>query len=147
MFLGEYSYTIDDKGRVSIPAKMREVLEHEYNGRLILTRELDGCLAIYPGEEWEKVAASIKERVSLADRDGRRLHRDFFRRATECSLDSHGRIALPPAYREHAKIQKDVVIWGIDNRIEIWAKEVQASYDTQAEPIEDLVQKVGSLQI
>lgn len=148
MFLGEYSFAIDDKGRVSIPSKMRDELEHEYSGSLILTHGLDGCLALYPEEEWEKVAANLKELVSLADRNGRRLHRVFFRSAIECSLDSHGRVAIPPAYREYAKIQKEVTIFGSENRIEIWGKEALEIYDSQADQsLEDLVQKVESLQV
>jgi MraZ protein len=153
MFIGEYNVCIDSKGRVCIPAKMREVFVQKYSAsKMILTLGLDGCLALYPYEEWEKIALNLKQKIPSSLSDGRILERVFFRNAVECSLDKQGRIIIPPKLRKSALIIKDVVIIGVQNRIEIWSKEGIEAYDADfedssiSESLETLYDHIGNLQ-
>ncbi|HIE28804.1 TPA: division/cell wall cluster transcriptional repressor MraZ [Candidatus Poribacteria bacterium] len=153
MFIGEYNVSIDSKGRVCIPAKIREIIAQKYNdGKMILTLGLDGCLALYPYEEWEKIAMNLKQKIPLSLRTGRILERSFFRNAIECSIDKQGRIVIPPKLRRAALIIKDVVIIGVQNRMEIWSKEAIETYDVEfedssiGESLEELYDRIGNLQ-
>ncbi len=121
MFLGRFEHTIDEKGRISIPSRFREILKGGYNERLIITT-YDGCLYLYPETEWKKLAdkALTFDFVLPKDKEFMRL---FFSGAMECSLDKLGRILIPPPHREYAGIKKDVIFAGMLKRIEIWAKE------------------------
>lgn len=153
MFIGEHNACIDNKGRVCIPAKIREVIAQKYSGsKMILTLGLDGCLALYPYEEWEKIANNLKQKIPISLSAGRVLERVFFRNAVECSLDRQGRIIIPPKLRKSALIIKEVVIIGVQNRIEIWSKEAIGAYDADfedssiSESLEDLYDRIGNLQ-
>ncbi|MFQ6040838.1 MAG: division/cell wall cluster transcriptional repressor MraZ [Candidatus Poribacteria bacterium] len=153
MFIGEYNVCIDNKGRVCIPAKIREVIVQKYNGsKMILTPGLDSCLALYPYEEWEKIAMNLKQKIPVSLRTGRILERSFFRNAIECSIDKQGRIVIPPKLRRAALIIKEVVIIGVQNRMEIWGKEAIETYDVESEDssigesLEELYDRIGNLQ-
>ena len=121
MFRGRFDYSIDDKGRVSLPAKFREVLSANYDERLIITT-FDQCLWAYPIPEWqvieEKIAAlpQFKSQVKA-------LQRVFVSGAVECPLDKQGRIIIPPTLRDYGGLKKEVVFVGMTKRIEIWSKE------------------------
>lgn len=121
MFRGRFDYSIDDKGRVSLPAKFREVLSANYDERLIITT-FDQCLWAYPIPEWqaieEKIAAlpQFKSQVKA-------LQRVFVSGAAECPLDKQGRIIIPPTLRDYGGLKKEVVFVGMTKRIEIWSKE------------------------
>ena len=121
MFTGRYEYSIDDKSRVSIPAKFREVLSSSADSRLILTI-LDGCIVAYPYQEWlhiqDKVSASGPMR-----KEQQAFLRYFYSGATECTFDKLGRILIPQTLKADAHIQKNVVIVGVGKKIEVWAKE------------------------
>ncbi len=121
MFAGRYEYSIDDKSRVSIPAKFREALSSSADSRLILTN-LDGCIVAYPYQEW----LNIQDKVSASGpmrKETRAFLRYFYSGATECTLDKLGRILIPQALKTDAHIQKNVVIVGVGKKIEVWAKE------------------------
>ena len=118
MFMGEYNHTIDAKGRLIIPAKFRETLGEEF----ILTRGLDGCLSIYPMDEWESFEEKLKA-LPLTDKNARAFLRFFVAGATSCELDRQGRILIPSALREFAGLEKEVVLTGNLTRIEVWSKE------------------------
>lgn len=121
MFLGRYEHTIDEKGRISIPAKFREILKVKYDERLIITT-MDGCLYAYPYQEWKEIEdkASNFEVIRPEDRHFMRI---FFSGAMECPIDRLGRIILPPTHREYAGILKEVIFAGMLKRIEVWSKE------------------------
>jgi len=125
MFRGRFEYTIDDKGRTSLPAKFREVLSANYDERLILTT-FDNCLWAYPVQEWsvieEKIAAlpQFKSEVKA-------LQRVFVSGAVECTLDKQGRLVIPPTLRDYAGLKKDILFVGMTKRIEIWSKEKWSS--------------------
>lgn len=121
MFRGRFDYTIDDKGRTSLPAKFREVLSSNYDERLIITT-FDNCLWAYPVAEWqaieEKIAALPQFRAEV-----KALQRVFVSGAVECPLDKQGRMVIPPTLRSYAGLKKEIVFVGMTKRIEIWAKE------------------------
>jgi len=117
MFIGEYAHSLDDKGRVIIPAKFRDRLHGA-----VLTKGPDGCLCIYPSEEWERVANEARERSRQGPRE-RQAARAFFAGATEADPDKQGRVALPQNLREFARLDRDVVVAGVFSRIEIWDRE------------------------
>ena len=118
MFMGEYNHTIDAKGRLIIPAKFRETLGEEF----ILTKGLDGCLSIYPMDEWESFEEKLKA-LPLTDKNARAFLRFFVAGATSCELDRQGRILIPSTLREFAGLEKEVVLTGNLTRIEVWSKE------------------------
>ena len=118
MFMGEYSHTIDAKGRLIIPSKFREQLGEEF----ILTKGLDGCLSIFPQDEWKVFEEKLKA-LPLTNKNARTFSRFFVSSATSCELDKQGRILVPSTLREFAGLEKDVVLTGIITRIEIWSKE------------------------
>ena len=118
MFMGEYNHIIDAKGRLIIPAKFRELLGEEF----VLTKGLDGCLFIYPMDEWEAFEEKLKA-LPLNDKNARAFLRFFVASATACELDKQGRILVPQTLREFAGLEKDVVLTGNLNRVEVWSKE------------------------
>lgn len=141
MFIGEYSHSVDTKGRVSVPAKFREELGDSF----ILTKGLDNCLFIYSMDEWKILESKLKQ-LPLTNRDARAFVRFFFSGATECGLDSQGRIRIPTNLREHATLEKEATIIGVGTRIEIWSNEEwqeynnddNLSYDEIASKMEEL---------
>ena len=118
MFMGEYSHTIDTKGRLIIPSKFREELGETF----VVTKGLDGCLFVFSDEEWKAFEIKLKS-LPLTNKNARQFARFFVAGATPCELDKKGRILLPATLREFAGLEKDVVLTGMLNRIEIWSKE------------------------
>lgn len=117
MFMGEYHHTIDEKGRIIIPAKLRESLGEEF----VVTKGLDNCLFIYPKEEWNNVINKYKELPNT--RDARNFLRVFLSGATVSVFDKQGRINIVPSLVKFAALQKECVIIGVNERLEIWSKE------------------------
>ena len=116
--MGEYNHTIDAKGRLIIPARFRELLGEEF----ILTKGLDGCLSIYPMDAWEVFETKLRA-LPLTNKNARTFTRFFVAGATNCELDKQGRILVPQTLREFAGLEKEVVLTGNLDRIEIWSKE------------------------
>lgn len=121
MFRGRFEHTIDSKGRVSIPAKYRELLLEEHDERLIITN-FDRCLVAYPYEEWRNVEEKINS-LSMVKKEAKAFQRFFVSGATECPIDKLGRILIPPTLRSYAQLEKDVVFAGMLKKFEIWSKE------------------------
>lgn len=128
MFMGEFHHTIDSKGRIIVPAKLRENLGEQF----IVTRGLEGCLFIYPKNEWEHIINKYKELPDTKDR--RYFMRIFLSGATVCELDKQGRINIPAPLVQYSKLIKDCLIIGVDERLEIWSKE---SWETFIDENED----------
>ncbi len=118
MFMGEYNHTIDAKGRLIIPSKFRELLGEES----VMTKGLDGCLFIFPMNEWEAFEKKLRA-LPLTNKDARTFSRFFVSGAAVCELDKQGRILVPQTLREFAGLDKDVVLTGNLERIEVWSKE------------------------
>ncbi len=125
MFIGEYCHSVDVKGRMSIPAKFREKLGENF----ILTKGLDNCLFIYSMDEWGILEDKLKQ-LPLANKNARAFVRFFFSGATECELDSQGRIRITSNLREHANLQKDAAIIGVGTRVEIWSSDEWQKYNS-----------------
>ena len=121
MFRGRFDYSIDAKGRLSIPAKFREILSTSYDARLIVTN-FDQCLWAYPVAEWLELERKVGALPQFLD-EVKALQRVFISAATECPIDKPGRILMPASLREYAGIERDVVLVGMTKRIEIWSKE------------------------
>ncbi|XJZ28401.1 division/cell wall cluster transcriptional repressor MraZ [Bacillota bacterium Lsc_1132] len=128
MFMGEYHHSIDNKGRMIVPSKFREELGEVF----IITRGLDQCLFGYPQSEWKLIEEKLKA-LPLTKKDARAFTRFFFSGATESELDKQGRINIPAPLLQYAKLEKECVILGVSNRIEIWSKPIWEEYFTQSE--------------
>ncbi len=115
MFLGEFEHNIDDKGRLTIPAKFRDELE----GGVVITRGLDGCLWAYSRSEWEVVAEKIAK-MPTTNRAARNFARFMFSSAFDSVPDRQGRVLVPQNLREYAGITNETIIIGVMNRVEIW---------------------------
>ncbi|MFA5603616.1 MAG: division/cell wall cluster transcriptional repressor MraZ [Bacilli bacterium] len=116
MFMGEFHHSIDDKGRLIIPSKVR----YELGEKFIITRGLDNCLFIYPMNEWNNIITKYRELPNT--KDARNFMRFFLSGATECELDKQGRIKIPVPLIASAHLEKDCVIIGVNDRLEIWSK-------------------------
>ena len=115
MFLGEFIHTIDDKGRLTIPAKFRADLA----AGLVVTRGIDRCLAIYALGEWERLAERVSA-LPLTDRRARAFRRLVFANASDAIPDRQGRVLLPPRLREYAGLDSEVIVTGLNTYIEVW---------------------------
>ena len=128
MFIGEYTYSIDEKKRLAIPPKFRQLLSK----KAVVTRGLDQCLFLYPAKEWEKLAKRLSE-LPLAQADARGFARLMLTGAMEVDLDGLGRILVPDYLKSYASLGKKVVVAGVYNRVEIWDEEKWTAYKEQAE--------------
>lgn len=118
MFMGEYSHTIDAKGRIIVPAKFRESLGDNF----VVTKGLDNCLFVYTSEDWLKFEEKLRT-LPLTNKDARKFTRFFLAGAAEMEIDKQGRILIPSVLREFAALTKEVVFVGVGSRIEIWDRE------------------------
>lgn len=143
MFLGEYNHSIDVKGRLIVPAKFREELGDQF----IVTKGLDGCLYIYPNNEWEEFEKKLSE-LPMGKSDIRKMVRFFLSAATQVEVDKQGRILVPGNHREYAGLEKDVVFAGVGKKIEIWSK---SKWDSTAtfdyEDMDDVAERMADLGI
>jgi len=139
MFLGEFAHTIDDKGRLTIPARFRDDLE----SGVVVTRGLDGCLWAYSRFEWEQLAQKITQ-MPTTNQAARNFSRFMFSSASDSIPDRQGRILVPQNLRDYAGIQNDTVVIGVMNRLELWNPEKWAQVVAEVE--EDPEAIVAQLQ-
>lgn len=142
MFMGEYNHTIDAKGRLIVPAKFREILGDNF----IVTKGLDGCLFVYPNDEWTRFEEKLKS-LPLTNKNARQFTRFFLAGAAACEVDKQGRILLPQVLREFASLEKDVVLVGVASRIEIWSRErwdeSMNAYDGDMDEVAENMESLG----
>ncbi|SHJ35434.1 division/cell wall cluster transcriptional repressor MraZ [Hespellia stercorisuis] len=117
MLLGEFNHSIDDKGRLIIPAKLRE----ELGESLVICKGLEGCLFVYSQDEWESFVDKL-ETLPLMNKAARTFKRYFFGSASDSTFDKQGRVLIKPELREAAGLEKDVVLVGVQDHVEIWDK-------------------------
>ena len=141
MFMGEYSHTIDAKGRIIVPAKFRESLGDNF----VVTKGLDNCLFVYTKEDWLRFEEKLRT-LPLTNKDARKFTRFFLAGAAEMEVDKQGRILIPSVLREFAALEKDVVFVGVGSRIEIWNRarwdESISGYD---DDMDEVVENMDSL--
>lgn len=125
LFIGEYEHNLDVKGRVSMPAKLREDISEKF----VVTKGLDGCLFAYSLTEWNNFEEKLKT-LPLTNKNARDFVRFFLSGAIECEIDKQGRFLIPNNLRIYAKLEKELVIIGVGTRIEIWDKKLWQNYSS-----------------
>lgn len=147
MFIGEYYHSLDKKGRLIIPSKFREILSEKYEDKFVITRGLDNCLFLYPPDEWREIERKIKN-LPMSNKNVRAYKRYLTSGAVECVLDKQGRVMIPQNLRQYAHIEKDVVLIGVSEKIEIWGKENWQAYNKKTEEsIEEITQEMSQFQV
>ena len=138
VMMGEFSHSLDDKGRITIPARLREDLDAHF----VMTKGLDGCLFLYPMGEWHKLEERLKA-LPLTNANARAFQRLFLAGAQDVEMDRQSRVTIPPRLREFAGVNKDVVLVGVSNRVELWSQENWQTYQTKAQAgYEDVAEKM-----
>ena len=127
-FSGEYDCKVDAKGRMVLPAKIKAKLPESHNKEVVVSRGLDPCLVVYAMPEWNKKVAVISSLNENEGEDVRNFQRNFFRGSSEIDLDNNGRLLLPKSMMRYAGIEKEVVVVGVGNKVEIWNPERYDNY-------------------
>ncbi len=140
MLMGEYEHSLDAKGRLIMPAKLRQ----DVGDKFILSKGLDGCLFAFSMQEWLNFENKLKS-LPLSDKNARSFVRFFLAGATECEIDKQGRFLIPNNLRQAAKLEKEAVIIGVGTRLEIWNKETwqKCDEDISAEEIAENMANLG----
>ncbi len=120
MFLGSFKYSIDAKGRIALPAKLRKYVNPEANDTFVLTRSSAKCIDVYPMDEWKRLVDIKLKQLNQFDPKDAMFLRMFLKEAAEDTLDSQSRLLIPKSLIEYAEIEKEVLILGAINRIEVW---------------------------
>ena len=143
MFIGEYTYSIDEKKRLAIPAKFRQLL----GKKAVITRGLDQCLFLYPAKEWGSLVKKLAQ-LPLSQADARGFARLMLTGAMEVSIDNLGRILLPDYLKKYAFLKKKVVIAGVFNRIEVWDERKWQEYKKKTETeVGDIAERLKELGV
>jgi MraZ protein len=142
MFLGEFSHALDDKGRLTIPAKFRD----ELAGGLVVTRGIDRCLSVFPRQVWEQLAGNIAK-LPLTQRSARNFGRLMFSGAADFIPDRQGRVLIPQGLRDYALLDSEAIIIGLYDRLEIWNPDswinVKTAVEEDPESIAEQLQELG----
>ncbi len=140
MLVGEYFQNIDDKGRINIPSKFR----HDLGETFVVAKGLDNCVSIYPKEEWERFLELLK---NIPPSQRRPLQRFFGSGSEECAIDSQGRVVIPPKIRTHAGLQKEIVVVGDTEKVEVWNRQDWENYisspEFETENVAKIMEELG----
>ena len=136
MLLGEYEHTLDDKNRLTLPAKFR----HAFSDGVVLTRGMDGCLNVYTPGDWSRFVECRLERLDPLSKETRQMQRFLFSGAAETELDRQGRVMIPPALISHGKLAREVVVAGVHEHVEIWDR---AAWREQLEEVKGSAELVA----
>lgn len=143
MFRGRFEHSVDPKGRVSVPAKFRDILNREYGSDQVIITIFDSCLVAYPLPEWQDLEGKMKN-LSLLKKDVKFFLRYFYSGAVECAIDDHGRILLPSPLRDHAGIQKEAVFVGVMKGFEIWDKKTwEGEFEKYKETFDEISESIA----
>jgi len=141
--MGEYQHSVDTKGRLIVPSKFREALGDSF----VITRGLDNCLFGYPMDEWRKLEEKLKS-LPMTKKDARAFARFFFSGATEVEVDKQGRINIPSPLIQHANLEKECVVVGVGERLEIWSEKAWDNFfDTNKDNMSDIAENLFSSDI
>lgn len=139
MFRGIFEISLDSKGRLSVPAKLRAIFEEETDGQMVLTADLEKNLLIYTVGEWQKASAKL-EKLSSVEPRSRAIKQLYLGHACDVGLDTTGRILIPPMLRKFADLDKQVVLTGMGNKLELWD---QARWDAVNQKAIDMLSSEG----
>ena len=142
MFYGEYEHSIDKKGRLIVPSKFRDSFKEYDIEKLYVTRGLDKCLFMFTESEWKTQESKFKA-VPFTKSEARKFNRIYFAGAVQIECDKQGRILIPKYLKDFAGIKRDVMIIGVSNRIEVWARDAwQSYYNNSKESFEDIAERL-----
>lgn len=143
MFIGQFEHALDKKGRLVMPSRFRELFQEQYIEQFVLTKWFDECLRLFPLPEWKNLEKKLSA-LPQTDAKARYVMRLIFSNAMDLSLDRQGRIFVPVALRQDVAIEKDIVVVGLNNHIELWAKARWDSYRQKTDrPFEEIAQELG----
>lgn len=143
MLIGEYTHTLDDKNRLSLPAKFRK----EVGKNLVITPGLDSCLFVFTEKEWKAISSKLSE-SSILQSDNRSFNRFMFGGASEVAVDALGRILIPDFLRDRAGLKGKVALVGVQNRIEVWNEKAWNEYKKVVEEkADELAEKLGNVGV
>ena len=143
MLIGQYKHTIDIKKRLALPAKFRG----ELGSNVIVTKGVENCLVVYTEKEWEQMSLKLGN-LPISQGEARSFARHLLASAMEVSLDKLGRILIPDYLKDYASLEKNVIVCGLSNRLEIWDEKKWDNYRKDAEKgVEEIVSKLGPLGI
>lgn len=144
MLIGEYQHTLDEKNRLSLPAKFRQ----EMGRKVVLARGLDRCVAVFTGKEWKKIAEKLSD-SSMLQGDSRSFNRFMFSGAQEAEVDSIGRVLIPDFLKSWGSLKTRVTVIGVESRVEIWNDEAwnkhKAVVESQADSLAEKLGQIGVL--
>jgi MraZ protein len=140
MLLGTHEHTLDDKNRLTLPAKLRQA----FADGVVVSRGMDGCLAVYPLPEWERMRERLEQLDPLSG-EARRIRRYFYAGAVADEMDKQGRIAVPSPLKEYAKLDRDVVVAGVHDHLELWDRAAWRRELTEVEgSAEDVAERLAA---
>ncbi|MFA7319347.1 MAG: division/cell wall cluster transcriptional repressor MraZ [Parcubacteria group bacterium] len=143
MFIGEYQHSIDPKKRLAVPSKFRS----ELKSKVVVTRGLDKCLFVYPMKTWEEIAGKLGS-MPVGEAATRSFVRLMLAGATDCEIDKQGRVLVPDYLKDYAGLDKNVVIAGLFNRLEIWDEKKWNEYKKHAEKnTDEIAEQLGKLGV
>lgn len=144
MFVGQHTHKLDDKSRLSVPAKFRKAL----GANVIITHGLDQCLSVYPLKEWQHFSKAIAE-LSMGQADTRAFSRFMLSSAVDVTIDKSGRILVPDHLRSYAKLEEQVIVAGVHNRLELWSEsawqEYMGSVTKRADTLAERLGEIGMI--
>ncbi len=142
MFRGQYTYSVDSKGRLSIPAKLRRQLSPEANDTFVMTQGTAKCIDVYPMDQWQQFEQKLIDLNPFNPQEAKFI-RMILQHATEDNLDSQSRILIPPNLLQYAKIEKEVLVLGALKKIELWDPKTYREYlEQSSETYEEIAAKV-----
>jgi MraZ protein len=136
MLLGEHDHALDDKNRLTLPAKLRQ----SFSDGVVLARGMDGCLAVYTRDGWNSFVDSRLAGLNPFSKEARQMSRFIFAGASETEVDKQGRVMIPPPLVEHAGLGREVVVAGVGDRLEIWSR---AAWRKQIKEVEGSAERVA----
>jgi MraZ protein len=143
MLLGEYEHSLDDKNRLTLPAKFREA----FAGGVVVARGMDECLVVYTRAGWEEFVAARLEGLNPFSREARQMSRFIFAGASETELDRQGRVMVPASLVEHAGLEREVVVAGMRDHVEIWDRAVWRKHLKEVEGrVGDVAERIAAQQ-
>ena len=143
MKTGEYHITLDEKGRILIPSRVRGEID---SNELVLTFGIDRCLWLFPSEEWARITNALKDSTSLFQSKARMIQRRIIAPAQEADIDKAGRINIAPALRDYARLKKECIVLAIESYLEIWDENEYRSYWEENEPLfQEAAEELGKV--